>query len=75
MAKPLLNLHGQHEPYCEYPTMLKVAMDDGTVQTYVLENKTQYQFDNVMKCVNRIKIGYECGYPARKRNRLHRSQL
>ncbi len=50
MANPLLNIHGEREDFCEYPTVLKVPMDDGTVQTYVLENKTGYQFDNVIKC-------------------------
>ena len=76
MAKPLLKIHGITEPFCEYPTALKVAMDDGTVQTYVLENKTEYQFDNVMKCLNRMKVGYQYNEPVRKRrSRLHRSQL
>ena len=75
MAKPLLKIHGETEPYCDYPTVLKVPMDDGTIQTYVLENKTTYQFGNVMKCLNRIKTGYECGYPVKRRNRLHRWKL
>ena len=71
MAKPLLNIHGEREDFCEYPTVLKVPMDDGTVQIYVLENKTEYQFDNVMKCLKRMKIGYQCGYPQKRRNRIH----
>ena len=76
MAKPLLNIHGKAEDFCEYPTELKVAMDDGTVQTYVLENKTEYQFGNVMKCLNRMKVGYQYREPVRKRrSRIHRSQL
>ena len=36
MAKPLLNIHSENEPYCDYPTTLKVPMDDGTIQTYLL---------------------------------------
>ena len=60
MAKPLLNIHGRTEPFCDYPTILKVPMDDGTVQTYVLENKTGYQFQNVMKCVKKYASnGYQ----------------
>ena len=59
MAKPLLNIKGMTESFCEYPTVLKVPMDDGTVQTYVLENKTSYQFENVLKCVRRMKVGYQ----------------
>ena len=49
MAKPLLNIHSENEPYCEYPTTLKVPMDDGTIQTYVLENKTSYQYADFMR--------------------------
>ena len=59
MAKPLLNIHGKTEAFCDYPTELKVPMDDGTVQTYVLENKTGYQFDNVLKCVRKMRTGYQ----------------
>lgn len=72
MAKPLLNIHGETESFCEYPTVLKVPMDDGTIQTYVLENKTGYQFENVMKCLKRMKVGYQYGYPQKRRNRTHR---
>lgn len=68
--KPLLHLHGEYEDGCEYPTVLKVPMDDGTVQTYMLENKTEYQFDSVMKCLKRMKVGYQCGYPQKRRNRF-----
>lgn len=75
MAKPLLDIHGICEDYCEYPVELKVAMDDGTVQTYVLENKTEYQFGAVMKCLNRMKVGYQYGYPVKRRGRIHRSKL
>lgn len=60
MAKPLLNIHGRTESSCEYPTVLKVPMDDGTVQTYVLENKVEYQFDKVLKCISRFASnGYQ----------------
>ena len=74
MAKPLLNIHGIEEPYCDYPVALKVAMDDGSVQTYVLENKTTYQFENVLKCVARMKTGYQYRGPHRK-SRVHRGKL
>ena len=75
MPKPLLNIHSKYEPFCEYPTVLRVAMDDGTIQTYVLESKTTYQFDNVMKCMKRMKLGYQCGYPVKRINRIHRGKL
>lgn len=35
MAKPLLKIHCEEKPYCTYPVALKVAMDDGTIQTYI----------------------------------------
>lgn len=41
MASPLLNIHCISEIGCKYPTVLKVAMDDGTVQEYVLNAKVQ----------------------------------
>jgi len=59
MAKPLLNIHGKTEPFCEYPTELKIPMDDGTIQTYILQNKTDYQFENVLKCVRKMRTGYQ----------------
>ena len=71
MAKPLLNIYGKVETLCEYPTVLKVPMDDGTVQTYVLENKTGYQFENVMKCVRRMRVGYQYRGRHEKKNRIH----
>ena len=72
MAKPLLNIHGETEDFCDYPTVLKIPMDDGTIQTYALENKSKYQFENVMKCVRRSKIGYQYGGSFGKRkNRNH----
>ena len=37
MAKPLLDIKTQCDPGCKYPTALRVAMDDGTVQTYLLQ--------------------------------------
>ena len=76
MAKPLLKIHCIEEPYCEYPMALKVTMDDGTVQTYELRNKMEYQFNHVMKCLNMMKVGYQYNEPSRKRrSRLHRSEL
>lgn len=76
MAKPLLNIHiAESEPFCEYPTAIKIAMDDGSVQTYVLERKTEYQFSQVMKCLNRIKVGYQYGYPQKRRCRTHKCKL
>jgi hypothetical protein len=74
LVKPLLKIYGTTEHYCKYPTELRVTMEDGTVQTYVLENKTTYQFENVMRCVNRVKVGYQYGEP-QKKSRTHRCKL
>ena len=59
LAKPLLKLHCVKEQYCEYPVAIKVAMDDGTVQTYELRNRTEYQFNHVMNCLKTMKVGYQ----------------
>ena len=75
MAKPLLDIHCKNEAFCEYPTVLKVAMDDGTIQTYVLEKRTEYQFANIMKNLKNMKVGYQYNEPRKRRSRLHRSQL
>ena len=76
MAKPLLNIYGKREPFCDYPTVLRIAMDDGTVQKYILENRSEYQFNNVLKCINRMAVGYQYKEPVNKRKRrLKRWQL
>ena len=73
MAKPLLKIHvSETEEFCDYPTAVKIPMDDGTVQTYVLENKTSYQFNKVMKCLNRMKVVYQYRYPRKRRCRTDR---
>ena len=64
MAKPLLDVVCIIEPYCDYPVAVRLTMDDGTVQTYNLENKTDYMFEKVMESLNRMKVGYP---PQRKR--------
>ena len=71
MAKPLLNIHGETEPCCQYPTVLKIPMDDGTIQTYALENKTDYQFENVMKCVRRSVMIANTGKIKGRGHNLH----
>lgn len=76
VAKPLLNIHvAETEPYCDYPTAVKIPMDDGTIQTYVLLNKTEYQFGKVMKCLNKMKVGYQYNYPVKRRCRTHKWKL
>ena len=73
MAKPLLHIHCVNEPFCEYPTAVKVAMDDGSVQTYVLENKMQFMFEQVMKSLDRMEVGYQYEPKhSRRKNRIHR---
>ena len=64
MAKPLLDVVCITEPYCDYPVAVRLTMDDGTVQTYNLENKTDYMFEKVMESLSRMKVGYP---PQRKR--------
>ena len=59
MAKPLLKIHCIEADYCDYPVAVRIAMDDGTVQTYALENKTDYQFGSVMKSLEKIAVGYQ----------------
>ena len=76
MAKPLLHIHCITEKYCDYPVAVKVAMDDGSVQTYVLENsmspkcqKARCAFEESVE----ISIGYQYDpHPRRRKNRIHR---
>ena len=75
MAKPLLDIHCIHEPYCEYPVAVRITMDDGTVQTYNLEHRTDYMFQKVMESLDRMTVGYQHKEepPKRRRNRIHRA--
>ena len=74
MAKPLLKVYTVEEDYCEYPVAVKLAMDDGTVQTYALENKTEYMFRQVMDSLDKMTVGYQYkpNKPRRCKNRPHR---
>lgn len=75
MAKPLLHIHCITEKYCDYPIAVKVAMDDGSVQTYVLENRTQLMFNNVMDSLKKMEVGYQYKpRHGRMKNRIHRSE-
>ena len=47
-------------------------MDDGTIQTYTLENKVDVQFQKVMDCLHRMQVGYQ--YRPRRRNRIYRGK-
>lgn len=71
MAKPLLDVHCIIEESCDYPVAVKIAMDDGTIQTYTLDNKMDYQFQKVMKSLNKLTVGYQYK-PKRRKNRIHR---
>lgn len=71
MAKPLLDINCITEPSCDYPVAVKILMDDGTVQTYALENKMDIQFQKVMQCLNKMTVGYQYR-PRRRKNRIHR---
>ena len=74
MAKPLLDIHCVTEPYCDYPVAVKILMDDGTVQTYELKNKTDYQFNKVMNALAKMQTGYQYMGEHRK-SRIHKSKL
>ncbi len=63
--KPLLDIHCQYDPYCDYPTAVRLTMDDGTVHTYILQNRTEYQFNKVLENLDRMVVGY----PKRKYRR------
>ena len=65
VPKPLLDIHCHYDNYCDYPTAVKLTMTDGTVQTYILQNKTEYQFNKVMESLDKLDIGY----PKRKYRR------
>lgn len=75
MAKPLLDVYYEEKPLCKYPVQLRIAMDDGTVQTYNLEVKQPIEnpsfreaMDALGRMFERIEIGYQYGKePSRKR--------
>ena len=73
VAKPLLNIVCHHEPYCKYPTAVRITMGDGSVHTYVLENKMDYQFRNVMDSLSKMTSGYQ--YRRKRRCRTHSCDL
>lgn len=74
VARPLLNIHCITEQNCDYPVALRVTMDDGTVQTYNLENKTFYQFRKVLESLDRMTVGYQYR-GGKRRSRIHRGKL
>ena len=71
MAKPLLDIHCIRQEGCEYPVAVRITMDDGTIQTYGLENKHNYMFEKVITSVRKsVEIGYQYK-PPKRRNRIH----
>ena len=82
MAKPLLDINCITEDSCEYPIALKVAMDDGTIQTYNLHCDQHPNFVEAMDALGRM---FDCihvtGYQyvpreeRRRKNRIHRGKL
>ena len=72
--KPLLDIHCITEPFCQYPVAIKVAMEDGTIQTYELKNKMEYKFGQVMTALAKMEVGYE--YRGRhEKSRVHKGKL
>ena len=70
MAKPLLDIVCITEPYCDYPVAVRLTMDDGSVQTYTLENKTDYMFQKVMDSVRCMNVGYRPPVQKKRRYRF-----
>ena len=73
MPKPLADVDFFMEPCCDYPTTVRLAMDDGHVLTYVLLNKTDYQFKKIQDGMNRLQkltVGYQYR-GEHKRSRIH----
>ena len=78
MARPLLDIHCIRKAHCEYPMQVKIAMDDGTVQTYNLEVEQPIEnpcFKEAMEALDRlfdcVQVGYKCEQP-KKKNRRNR---
>lgn len=69
MAKPLLDIVCIEEPHCDYPIAVKLTMDDGTVQTYTLDNKQDIMFQKVMDSLSKMKVGYQYQPEKRRRHR------
>ena len=67
MARPLLDINCQYEPYSEYPIVLRVPMTDGSIQKYVIQIQPGYQFQKVLDSLDRMTVGYP-----KKKNRRNR---
>lgn len=69
MAKPLLKIHCVTDEFCDYPVAVKIAMDDGTIQTYTLDCKDDLRFQKVMNSLEKLTVGYRYGRHEKK-NRI-----
>ena len=77
MARPLLDVHCIEKVGCEYPMQLKVAMDDGTVQTYNLEVKQPIEnpsFREAMDALDRMMEIVEDGFGYYKERKYRRNR-
>lgn len=75
MANPLLDVHCIRKPLCEYPMQLKVAMDDGTVQTYNLQVEQPIEHPNFREAMDALDRMFDCidrGYGTGRVNRKNR---
>ena len=78
MAKPILDVTYYTEPFCEYPTIVKHLMDDGTVQTYVLQNKVDYQFKAIYDGLSKLRAcaeGYQYKPGKHEKKPSHKGKL
>ena len=72
--RPLLDIHCVTEPYCQYPVAIKIAMEDGSIQTYELKNKMEYKFGQVMTALAKMETGYQ--YRGKhEKSRVHKGKL
>ena len=76
MANPLLDVNCIRKPGCEYPMQIRVAMDDGSVQTYNLEVKQPIEnpsFREAMDALDRMMEIVENGFGCSKERKYRRN--
>lgn len=81
MAKPLLDIKCITEESCKYPVAVRIAMDDGTVQTYDLKYDMHPNFadamsslDKMFNCVRVTGYQYVSRDQRKRKNRIRRGK-
>lgn len=70
-ARPLSKVHCITKNGCDYPVAVKIAFDDGTVQTYTFQFEVSPQYliaKNRFEESLNISIGYQ--YKPKRKNRI-----